>query len=69
MKHPEDKLFAALEWAAGRRLSNFNAQDVTNAAWACATVKYRDEKLLAALARATEQRLSDFNAQGITNNA
>ena len=55
-------LFAVLASAAERRLSEFNALEVANTAWAFATVNHEDEKLFAALARAAERRLSKFNS-------
>ena len=48
-------------------LSEFNAQNVANSAWALATANHQDEELFAALARAADRRLSDFNAQGVAN--
>ena len=69
MNHWDEKLFAALVRAAERRLSEFNAQELANTAWAFATVNYRDEKLCAALAIAAERRLSEFNVQAVANTA
>ena len=62
-------LFAVLARAAERWLSEFNAQNVANKAWAFATMNYRDEKLFAALAIAAERRLSEFNSQELANMA
>ena len=53
----------ALTIAAQRRVSEFNEQDLTNTAWALATINQRDEQLFTALARGAERRLRDFNAQ------
>ena len=55
--------------AAERQLSEFNAQDVANTAWAFATANHRDEKLFAALAIAAERRLSEFKPQELANTA
>ena len=62
-------LYAALATSAERRLSDFNALDVANTAWASATVDYRDEQFFAVLARAAERRLSEINAQDVANAA
>ena len=55
--------------AAERRLSEFNAQELANTAWAFATARDREEKLFAALARAAERRLSELNPQDHANAA
>ena len=60
---------ATLGMSAEQRRSEFNAQELANAAWAFATVGHSDEKLFAALGRAAEQRLSEFSAQGLANAA
>ena len=62
-------LAAALSTAAERRLSEFNAQEIANTAWAFATVNYQNEKLFAVSARAAERRLSEFNPQNLSNTA
>ena len=62
MNYRDGKLFAVLAMAAERRLSELNAQNVTNTAWAFATANRRDAKIFAALAIAAERRLSEFNA-------
>ena len=48
---------------AERRLDEFNAQGLANAAWAFATVGQQDEQLFKALARMAERLLDKFNAQ------
>ena len=52
-----------------RRVSEFNAQDVANAAWAFAEAKPLDEKLFTALARQAERRMIEFNAQNLAYTA
>ena len=47
----DKKLLAALAREAERRLSKFKMQNLTNTAWAFATVNMLDKKLFAALAR------------------
>ena len=42
-------------------MSDFNAQELANAAWAFATADQKDVSLFAALATAAEQRMGDFN--------
>ena len=54
---------------AEQRLSEFNAQDLANTAWALAMVKQPYVKLFTVLARHVEQRLSEFNAQDLANTA
>ena len=60
-------LFAALATAAERRMSDFNSQDLANAAWAFATADQSDASLFAALATAAERHMGDFNSQGLAN--
>ena len=69
MSYRDGKLFAAMARAVARRLSDFNPQEVTNTAWAFATVNYRDERVFPALAGAAERRLSDFNPQEVASTA
>ena len=56
------ELFAAIAKEAKQRLDKFNAQDLSNTAWAFATVGQQDEQLFKALARMAERRLDEFNA-------
>ena len=53
------------EW----RLDQFNAQNLSNTAWAFATVGQQDEQLFKALAKMAEWRLDQFNAQELANTA
>ena len=46
----DEQLFAALARGAALRVSEFNAQEIANTAWAFATLGQRDEKLPAAMA-------------------
>ena len=62
-------LFAALTRAAEQRVSEFNAQELANTAWAFATVGQSDTKLVATLARAAEWRVRKFNTQELANTA
>ena len=62
-------LFTALARAAELLLSEFNAQNLANTAWAFATVKQSDEKLFTVLARAAERQVVDFNEQDFANTA
>ena len=55
--------------AAEQRMSDFNSQNLANAAWAFATADQSDASLFAALATAAEQRMGDFNSQGLANAA
>ena len=48
-------LFIPLARAVERWVSEFEAQNLTNTAWAFATVSRPDEKLFAALARTVER--------------
>ena len=59
------KLCTALARAAGRRVSEFNAKELANMAWAPATVRRPDAKLFTALARAAERWVSEFNAHDL----
>ena len=47
---------------AEQRLDKFNMQELTNTAWAFATVSQEDEQLFKALARMLKQRLDKFKA-------
>ena len=66
---PWESVWAALPRVVHRQLGGFNAQEISNTAWAFATVNYRDGTLFAALAIAAERRLSDFNTQEVANSA
>ena len=59
------QLFMALARIAEQRVSEFNAQDLANTAWAFAKVGQLDASLFAALGRAAECRVGDFNGQGL----
>ena len=50
-------------------MSEFNAQDVANTAWAFAMINRPGEKLFTVLAKAAKQRVSEFDAQGLANTA
>ena len=69
MGRSDSQLFAALPRAAEWRVSNFNVQNLANAAWAFATASQFAPQLFAALARAVEWRMSNFNMQGLANTA
>ena len=69
MNQLDERLFAALVRASCWRVSEFNAQNLANTAWAFATVNRPDDKLFIALARAAAQRGSEFNAQELANTA
>ena len=62
MKQLDDKLFTVLAEAAERRMSEFNALDVINMAWACATVKQSDYKLLTASVQVAERLQANINS-------
>jgi len=63
VKRRDEKLFSALVRATERRMHEFIEHNVSNTAWAFATVNYQDEKLLVVLAIVAERRLSMFNRQ------
>jgi len=69
MECREDKLLAALATAVERRLIQFIAQEIANAAWALATWNYRDGKLTTDLAKVAKRRLSELNPQNLANAA
>ena len=69
MNQSDEKLFTASARAAEQRMSEFNAQELANTAWAFATANHRDEKPFTALAIAVERRLSEFDVQGVANTA
>ena len=50
-------LFPALAAAAKHRMKDFNAQDISNTAWAFAKMSQKNEPLFAALAMAVEPRM------------
>ena len=60
MNQSDEKLFAALAREAEQRLSEFNAQNLANTAWAFATVNRSHEKLLTGVAREVERRVKEF---------
>ena len=55
--------------AAGWLVGNFNAQELTNTAWAFATAGQLDAKLFTALVGASERGVGDFTAQELANTA
>ena len=55
------RLFIALARAAERRVGEFNAQDLSNTAWAFAAAGQSDAQVFAALAGAVEWCVGDFN--------
>ena len=63
VNHRDGQRFAALARAVERRLSEFKPQELTNTAWAFATVSHCDEKPVSALARAAKRLLSVFKSQ------
>ena len=67
MKHSGEKLFTVSARAAEWLVGDFNAQELSNTAWASATVKQSDEELFAMLAWAAEWRVGEFNVQGLAN--
>ena len=48
-------------------MSEFNAQDLANTAWAFATAEQSDASLFRALARAAEQHRGDLRPQVLAN--
>ena len=60
-------MFCALARAAEWHVSNFNAQELANTAWAFATAGQLHAQLFAVLARAAQRRLIEFNAQELAN--
>ena len=50
-------------------MSEFNAQELANSAWALATASQLDEKLLMALAKAAQRRMTEFKHQSLANTA
>ena len=65
-RQSDAQLFAALARMAEWRMCAFNAQELSNTAWAFATASQSDVELLAALARMVEWRLCAFNAQELS---
>ena len=69
MGQQDEQLFKALSRVAVQRLDKFNAQNIVNTTWACATVGQWDGQLFKALARVAERHLDKFRAQGLANTA
>ena len=65
----EELLFKEMAREAERRVSEFNAQELANTAWAFAAVNLLDKKLFRTLVREAGRRVSEFNAQDLTNMA
>ena len=55
--------------AAQQNVGRFNAQDLTNTAWAFVKSSKSDTPLFAILARAAERRAGAFNTQDLANTA
>eukprot|EP00747_Dinoflagellata_sp_TGD_P067707 gnl/TRDRNA2_/TRDRNA2_155400_c0_seq2.p1 gnl/TRDRNA2_/TRDRNA2_155400_c0~~gnl/TRDRNA2_/TRDRNA2_155400_c0_seq2.p1 ORF type:complete len:101 (-),score=22.25 gnl/TRDRNA2_/TRDRNA2_155400_c0_seq2:89-391(-) len=56
---PHAPLFTTLAGAAEQRVTEFNAQDLGNMAWALAKANLLDEKLFTVLARKAEQHVNE----------
>ena len=54
---------------AERRVGYFNLPELTNTAWAFATVGHSDVQLFKAFAREAERCVGDFNPQELANTA
>ena len=54
----DEKLLVTLARAALLRMSQFNAQEIANTAWAFATLGYLDENLFAALGQHDDKLFS-----------
>ena len=67
--HKDKQLFTALAFAAGRRMRDFNSQELANTAWAFAAVGHKDDLLFTTVAVAAERRIRDFKSQEIANTA
>ena len=50
-------------------MGDFNEQELSNTAWAFATVRQKDVPLFAAVATAAQQDMGDFNPQTLANTA
>ena len=50
-------------------MSESNAQDIANKAWAFVAMKHLYQKLFIALAGGAERRVSEFNEQNLANTA
>tara|TARA_B110001452_G_C15204395_1_gene417807 strand:+ start:56 stop:880 length:825 start_codon:yes stop_codon:yes gene_type:complete len=62
-----DALMQALAASITQRVSEANAQELANTAWAFAKAGQLDAQLSEALARAAERRIDEFKAQEISN--
>ena len=63
------ELFAVISKESKQRLDQFKAQEISNTAWAFATVGHQDEELFKAVAKRTARRLDQFIAQNLANTA
>ena len=66
--HVDAQLCTVLAREAEKRMRGFKPQNLSNTAWAFATLGLVDVQLLTALMREAE-RLGDFKAQGLANTA
>ncbi|KAJ1625773.1 hypothetical protein T492DRAFT_597293 [Pavlovales sp. CCMP2436] len=64
---PAPQLFDAIACESEQRISSFKPQELTDAAWAFATLGVPAPRLFEAIARESEQRIGSFEAQGIAN--
>lgn len=62
-------LFREFARAAEHRVCEFDAQALSNTAWAFATTKHLEKKLFTALAREAESQISKFKTQNLANTA
>ena len=66
---PGDTVWRELEKAAVPKLGEFNAQDVSNTAWAYATAGHAAPELFDAMAEAAVPKLGEFTEQALANTA
>ena len=69
MERSDKRLLRECARVAKRRVSDFTAQNLTNMAWAFATVCQSDASLFGTLARSAAQHVRDFNALALANAA
>ena len=62
-------VFAEIAREAKQYVDKFNAQELTNTAWAFGTAAQQDVQLFSSFARTAERCLDEFSAQNLANTA
>ena len=69
MNHKTPALFVAIAKTAQVRIDNFKPQELSNTAWAFATLNHDAPSLFDVIARTAQERIDEFIPQELANSA